>query len=290
VSHPSSDLGDQQRGTSANPSAGDVLPPYSEAVEHVTKLRQYFRTRQRVLAGEHLWDRSKAELQAAQLMEPWRFNVYQSVLSAAPAIVLGVAWGFVGPEQNAVPKSEFDVDRGAEFASTILGLLLPLLAPFSLAITSHAAARGSLERTDITPDALARSRRAYLYLDGALGLWSQMLLASVFWLGWFAFQAKAAWLAVLSAPCFLLAFIFQARVTHRVIPARLFALNGYPSSYPRFFHLSDPNRKRWSRYWSLTHTRASFAVAGIAVCFFITALVGGEVLVVIQDRVKALWK
>lgn len=63
--------------------SGDLFPPFGGVIESALKLRTFFRTRQRVLAGDALWSLSESEISGIQLMAPWKFLSYQGVLSGS---------------------------------------------------------------------------------------------------------------------------------------------------------------------------------------------------------------
>jgi len=280
---------DDMTGKTPDPSLNDVIPAWREQCDRITKFAKFFRTRRHVVAGEALWDMTKAELGRKRLMEPWPFNGYQSVLSASPAFLVGGLLAFILPEQTHAVYVNETAKRTAEFIEKIQSFLLPLFVPIALAITAYAAARGSLSRQDITPESLGRARRGYLYFDGAFGLWSQMVIASTPVFALRAFNAELVWIGVPLALAYFTAAIYQIWLTGRVIPMRLFELNGYPKTYPKLFSRKDPNAKRWSRYTIFWFLFAGFAVWAILFALVEISALGGIALVVVQDWFRHLF-
>src|SRR5712692_3227649 len=71
-----------------DPTIEDTIPEWKELCDRITNVFKFFRTRQRVLAGEPLWNMSKGLLENEHLMEPWAFNIYQLIVSSAPGAAI----------------------------------------------------------------------------------------------------------------------------------------------------------------------------------------------------------
>jgi hypothetical protein len=242
-----------------DPSWFEFVP----ALENVVKIRKYFKTRRLILDGVPLWDFTAVDLQQANLMHPWPFNLYQSLLAAAPSTALYLLGNALSPETSA------------SFAKTIESFIESLFVPLSLGIGAYAAARYSFDAGQSDAASRRRARLAYWYLDGALGLWPQIIIA----FGFLVFIATVQFAPSL-APWLLLIFLpvlFQQYwLTNVVIPARLFAINGYRAALNRGWPwLRFRKSARWSRYRLLTS-------AAIALTLALLSIVGGLVLLALE--------
>lgn len=262
----------------ADPQLKDIAPVLHDPVDRVTKLSSYFLTRSMVLRGHALWDLGKTELSSRGLMAPWTFNVYQSALSALPIICYSAINAFVYPATPTDPFADPSSAAASQFAAQIGRVFLALAVTLSLAILSYAAASGSLCPDDRTEARRARARRAYLYLDGALGFWSQMGLTT--FLGLVA--TGAPWVLF-----FLIgSVILQLRITSYVIPATLFRINGYPSDYPSLrFWQRDPLRAQWNRYLFWT-TAFGFLILVLFPALDLIAYAAGHLVAGVQSSLQ----
>jgi hypothetical protein len=240
-----------------DPGVRELLPALAAYFDQFTKLIRYWRTRRRILEREQLWACTKEELASLRLMEPWPFNLYQSTLSAAPVIVLIALAFFLGEGLKTAPDAGIAAvaveSRGKVWAGRIDAVLSTLVIPLSLGIAAFAAARGSLRRRDVTPENTRRARLAYVYLDGAHGLWSQMfLVAGAALIGAASIAGPDGTFAPLGLLILLPFGLRQAYITNRLIPLRLFKIHGYPTDYPKLFRRSS-SRGQWVRYqlWTL---------------------------------------
>lgn len=255
----------------ADPQLEDIFPWWKEVREKAKKLIWFFHTRRAVLQGEPLWEYSKEALNDKKYLTPWQFNIQQSLLSATPAIIFGYFIKLAYHNESVcVPLDQTNCEIQAGIGSGIQfllgtnpeaiaffeklsGALSALVVPIALALTSYAAASGSLLPDHKTPQSLARARRVYLYWDGAYGLWPQLLIA-LLW----SFQAATG-----AEPIIILLVAFpivawQNTLTLWKIPKGLFALNGYPNAYPASFFVwrKDANDQRWTRYRRVTAATA----------------------------------
>jgi len=213
---------------------------------------RFIKTRRLIIRGEiqTLLDVSKDGLVSLGVMGSWKFNLYQSSLSAGVsfAAVKCLNWLHPPPDQSALiqwgkllrgdlsPLSPEDIDLYSWYFS-IRATLAVLIVPFTLMPLAWAAGWASIWSKDATGAKRARARDAYLYYDAAYGFYPQTLAAltssllatsAVFGL-LLREDIGALGVAVGGGG---LAALWCAFVTGRVIPSRLFRLNGYAGTVP----------------------------------------------------------
>ena len=178
-------------------------------------------------------------------MGGWQLTLMQATFSSLPAAALIALAKFLQKTDEVRGNSQFEFVKGLfDHTSSILG---QFLAPIYLAIIVFVAAKGSLPGGKASPDAVRRARSAYLYLNGAYGLWPQMGISFfnvvVQLLSVSGFNLLWKVLSVLA-----LAFAaYQFWITSFRIPKTLIDLNGYPGDTQRnggwrFW-------RRFARYW-----------------------------------------
>ncbi len=235
------------------PALGKLL------LEPWRQYKRFWRTRTEVMAGHLL--RHPAQVASEKddsPMSAWTFNLTQSATSAAIAkIIVTVVMFFVpittaatspstklGEEEKSASTVFADaVDARAEKINEWLAVAWP---PFALAVIARLMAWGTLKTDDLVSEKKRSARLRFLYLDGALGLFPQILLATG--TGLFAALAPAASKDAFVPPETLsqsvaasLAFVvlligvpWQYILNNFVIPRRLFLFNGYS------FHMVFP--------------------------------------------------
>jgi hypothetical protein len=223
-------------------------------------------------------------------MEPWQFNIYQSVVSSAPAITLSaiIGVGFTAPTDSDLFASAVALlpPAGRGIALKIWSYLTPLWPPFSLAVASFCSAKGSLDPKDATMGSIARARRAFLYFDGAFGFIPQTILSLAtlipLLLVWLSTTERPTVVVGLTGVGILLAigswvaFARQYILSTRRIPAMLFMMNGYPTDLPDIrIWRPDPQRRRWWRYSLWGGLYLSVALLVLLLLLAGTALLGG---------------
>lgn len=196
-------------------------------------LKKFFATRRAILAPGSAAILSGDKTDRKDFMSPWKFNAFQSVLSAAPALaVLPIILSLrASIERNYDSTVKSLQDRIAGWGNEVLGTLI---VPFSLMLTVFLVRRSCLKRKDQNLENRRRAGLLYLYFDGALGLYSQMFasLAYVLWttadqiplLGSQAQSLFAGLLYIVSTGL----WIWQSLVTIRLVPRRIFSTLGYP--------------------------------------------------------------
>ena len=139
------------------------------------------------------------------------------------------------------------------FFNKIAAWIDPLSIPIMLTTVVFFFVWGSLKKSDSTPDKRNTARRAYLYFDGAYGLYSQLLMA--FGIGLFSTAAGQSLveneelLMPFLALIFLLAgsTIWQIYISTKKIPKLVFAVNGYSGKAKHFWQKSNPDDPPWSK-------------------------------------------
>jgi hypothetical protein len=186
-------------------------------------------------------------------MEPWHFNLYQSALSALPGVLVVSVLSFLGIEvaDKLTFADPFDAQVNVYYEK-FLSYLQPLVIPLALGVTCFGAAWASFEKGDRSRENMARARRAYLYYDGAYGLWTQAIMALFVTIYYIPLREKPAFIMLVSIFGFLAlaAGMWQRTIDGWKIPKALFVINGYNYEYPKwwFWFRSDAVSRGWRRY------------------------------------------
>ena len=214
--------------------------PVAEVRTKVTdwfgKLRRFRATRQAILDGECLWDYDSERLVKEGYLGPWSFDRFKTFNILFFLLVVGAVVGAVlsalYPGASAVSRNKFEA---------IHPELVPLLEPVSKLVAAgwfciafwlsgFLMGWGSIKPEDSTPERRGRATKAYLYLDGAHGLWPQ-LSWGVFAVLWFcnnrAGALGPAWAATATIFIMFPVFCWQAYVNAKKIPELLFRVNHY---------------------------------------------------------------
>jgi len=143
--------------------------------------KTFWRTRKAIIDGDQLFDQPDSEIAGKGLLPPWKFNFTESSLSAlgASALIAALSKMFgPGEYDPSAPTLVFPFSIILKVV-TILKWLLPFVPALTLFICAQAAAALSYKKDDprATNSAKKRLQRAYLYYDGAFGLYCQFLLA-----------------------------------------------------------------------------------------------------------------
>jgi hypothetical protein len=231
----------------------------------VQKAHRFWRTKRAIDRGEPLYDWSASQLAEGKYYGPWKFNTIETFLVGAIAAGAAKLVGLL----NKPAENLSQVTAPSDFASfldpEVVDMLSrtsswtqPFLAPLLMTSIVFLIAWGSLKRKDSTKVARARARRAYLYLDGARGLYAQLAIATG--AGILAGAAVGAELTdvetvskkiglsllfgiVLTAG----GLLFQFYLLSRRIPRALFALNGYSTRVCHFWQRSRPDDPPWGK-------------------------------------------
>ena len=231
-------------------------------------LGAFWRTRRATKAGEALYDLTAEQRKSEGLMDPWLFNLQESILALVLAVATVKLFDFVygdliQPVEATAPVRQYYAEI---FADTQM-MLLPFVIPLTLMLTAPTLAWGSLRKNDGTGPKRERATHAYLYIDGAHGFVAQIILmvyisfstwASAMsgsdnfddWMDLFP-SGSGLYLAVLVL--FVLSFyaaVVEFQIVMRRVPLKLFELNGYDPKIPRLFSRwwKQPNRGPLAKY------------------------------------------
>jgi hypothetical protein len=255
------------------------------------RLRQFWATRQAIQRGEDLFDCSKEDIANRKLMGPLTFNVYETTVAAMPGVVIGSVSRFIWPPA-ALSTTPLEAAIG-----DVTGLLVPFIVPTVALCLAWVAAWTSLLGEDRSRRNLRRARDAYLYFDGAYGLWPEAITSLwVLLFGWGSFFGGRS---DLSGVLFGLVYIGAQLVglvgTYHFygeqlkgIPSLLFAVNGYNAASPgdsiRMLDLLISNKKEapWRSYRWAVVVGVPIVFVLVSVCFTLVGLVGGHFLAAIR--------
>jgi hypothetical protein len=214
--------------------------PVAEVRTKVTdwfgKLRRFRATRQAILGGECLWDYDSEKLRKEGYLGSWSFDGLKTFnilfVIAAVEVVLSALY----PGDSAISRNKF---------YAIHPELVPLLERVSalvaagwfciaFSMSGFLVGWGSIKPEDYTPERRGRATKAYLYLDGAHGLWSQLswgVLAALLFYNNRAKILDPAWTAIAGISV-LPVFGWQAYVNAKKVPELLFRVNRYSDDPP----------------------------------------------------------
>jgi hypothetical protein len=162
--------------------------PIATMIEGVRKrmaeARSFWRTRRAILSGEALWDLNRTDLRKRRFVGPWKFIAMQTAVAGSVSLFVAKLLTLIFP---TIAKSPFEGGSLNPAINKLLELLTDWISPFVLPSFFSAAvfliAWGSLRSKDSCAGNRRRARAAYLYLNGALSFWNQLLLAILFpWL------------------------------------------------------------------------------------------------------------
>lgn len=270
---------DAQSGATAQPGIGEpstasargehgtdkVPAPFEELTSKLKTYASFWETRKAIVRGEYLFDYTSSQLKAKKLMSPLTFNATQSAISALAAVMLGKVIGFFYPtpghEAVALSPSADKLARMSAVAEPVRDKIADWLttgvAPFTLLVVATMIGWASLYNCDHCREKRIRARNAYLYFDAAYGFFPQMLLALssvALTTSWHVAMEKsgnvpaAFWMV--SLVVFLIAALWQARITNVSVVSKLFAANGYSPNRRTLFNLRTKieNRGPWELY------------------------------------------
>lgn len=235
-----------------------IAEPYSKAREGLDKLTKFWRTKRAIARGEPLYDWSDEQLKQKNYFGPWTFNAIETAVTGAVASGAAnlVRVVFSEPDETPPPLLPGEDAALAALIQRTSQWIDPFFIPILTTAIVFLAAWGSLRYRDSNSKSRARARRAYLYFDGAYGLFSQLFLALTLSIAMALGSTHTSRLADaapvvvgLAVILAIVAFIYQYYINLRKIPKALFALNGYASRYPHFWNRrkpDDPPMNRWA--------------------------------------------
>jgi hypothetical protein len=234
-------MGPLEKNSAAPPKEGPVQDLVIEVKEKVSIFGKFWQTRRAILRGEVLARKSTSELNSGGLFTAWKFNLLQSGISTIPALMAGKVLDTLFPP----PKLE---GFQSEFASWI-SWTLPATAPFLLFVLAQVAAWASLKRRDTNPQSKRIARSTYLYLDGAFGLYPQTLVTLgillIFWHIAHQRETHGKWfliLLIVGIAGFATGSVWQLILNLRIIPRKIFVVNGYSYRLKSFWIFRDKGR------------------------------------------------
>lgn len=204
--------------------------------DKATKYKRFRKTRQSIKQGERLFDLSADELTKLNVMGPWTFNIYETMLAAIPAQMVVTVLNFFFPYEPSspqIPKSlslyqQAFIRDYYKLAPSVHSYFKPLIVPTILLAVSSIAGWACLKKEDSTRQSRKLCRNAYLYYDGAYGLMPQTIISLVITM--WDMSVKSNVDVVYFSPILFGALAYQLYVTYHKIPTLLFHLNGYSTS------------------------------------------------------------
>jgi hypothetical protein len=212
----------------------EVIP----LIKKLNEVRKFFKTRTAILRGEPLYLSSQDELKAQGYMGPWAFNVAQTLIDSLPGMMMSAAlWVFFAVEETVQPVVADPVQ--AKLASW----LSPLKGPLTLLTLVYAIAIAALPPGYLNRANWKAAARKYLYLDGAHGFWSQLLLASSIALlsipsPALALDPGAQAIATVGLLGFVICFFWQGIITAWRIRSDMFEFD-YLKDRPQMFSVVE---------------------------------------------------
>lgn len=191
----------------------------------------FLRTRRAILDGEPLYDQPELDRREKHYLGPWRFNLTETFLAGLPGLLLSWFVSLPSPfTYPSVPDLFADPNLSSEhvlLAQRIFRDWVRGLAPFFpavvLTISAYTSGSLSLWMDDSSPERRRRARVAYLYLDGAHGLWRQMFAGFVSAMGW----ATGGSLGLAVGIASLTSLGLLVHESHSIVPRELFYAHGY---------------------------------------------------------------
>ncbi|MEG4146591.1 hypothetical protein [Microcoleus sp. Pol12B5] len=214
--------------------------------EEASPFKQFFdfkkfrKTRKAILSGDKLYEWNIKELRDRGYLAPLYFNIQESVFVALPSVVIIkiIDWRYPKPP---------DASDDWELFQGTFGALCAFVAPFVLTLLASILAKASLKKNDLSPSKIDRARKAYLYFDGAYGLYLQGLLSLVTsllgWAIWMSGQENSqepisSEIGLILLLFFLVLLALQSKITLWNIPRQLFKINGYSGQSSPWFKYS----------------------------------------------------
>jgi hypothetical protein len=191
----------------------DAVPFASSAIEKFGTAVKFAKTWWFIARGAPLWDKEPEEIEKLGLLTAWKFNLFQSVISAsiAAAVVNGVGF-FLAPEGW----------NSSVFNSFASGLIVPLTLAINALFAGYAAGFGnSLYHPDVQ-----RLVRAFLYYDGTAGIVLQTITSPILSVQLALPELRSFEILLGWWPFFVVLLAVNTYVTQIAIPSRLFALTG----------------------------------------------------------------
>ncbi|MBE9016301.1 hypothetical protein IQ272_09145 [Chroococcidiopsidales cyanobacterium LEGE 13417] len=206
------------------------------------EFQKFQKTRRAVLSGEPIYELSLEERQKQDYLDALYFNLQESFFAALPTVVIikVLNWIFENSKSPVLGETQkfFEVFQG------IRGGLTAFVAPIIFTFLASFLAKASLKKVDYTTEKINRTTKAYLYFDGACGLYFQSSLSLssslIVWLANHSIVGNSIgiWSMNFAMILLLIGLLGQLKITWWSIPRRLFRVNGYTSSNAPWFKYS----------------------------------------------------
>lgn len=251
-----------------------------EAGEKFQSLRSlaisFARTKEAITNGDELYLWSNEDISAKGYLTPWKFNLAETAATGVLASATANTIQFFAqvPEDSLASREILVNEEFTRHFENIAIWLDPLSVPVILTSVVFFFVWGSLKKRDATPEKRKIARRAYLYFDGAFGLYTQFFLA--FSIGVLSTSSSQKlfeddsliFLAVVLAVLMFAAGIWQVRVSMVKIPRLVFAVNGYSDRSKHFWQKSLPDDPPWTKL-SLAHIIMGYPLLlAVSIVFF----------------------
>jgi len=251
-------------------------PWKEEFFKELFDLKKFWNTRKAILNGVPLYDWNSNDRQRSGYLNHWTFNIKESVFVSLPAILLTRVLDFLFNDYKNKPQDFNSLDEFQkifyETSQATSQFFSAIAAPAFLTLTVFLLAWCSLKNSDSTPRKRARARSAYLYFDGAYGLYFQLLLSLVSSLTLWGSNHTAILgeipplIYIVLVILFVIGLIGQCIETYIRIPRKLFKVNDYSS------------RLRWGKYLSTLLLGSWLLSIGVVVILTILSIITATVL------------
>lgn len=227
-------------------------------LDFLAEFRKFWKTKKAVKNGVPLYDWTPFQRKEGGFLGPWSFNIQETVFATLPAIVVVKVLDFLFGKPRIETLGFDQLDRRAQVFAEIVKstdqFFNAFIAPTLITLLVFLIGWSSLNRKDSNKETRAKARQAYLYLDGAHGLFSQCALAVAFsLLAWVLVRPEIQErlpLAFTVAWGVLLAYgwLTQMYLTFSKIPKLMFQANGYSGRVRRFWQKRLSDDPPWNKY------------------------------------------
>lgn len=235
------------------------LNPVQEVINKIKSsfdvCRQFLATKNAVLKGEELYTLDNKEIIDKGYLTPWKFNAFETLMTGAFATVTTkiIQVSMQVKPTNEVQDEIIVDERFTAILNNVSSWVDPFIIPVLLTSVVFLFAWGSLKGKDSSKEKRRLTRRAYLYFDGAYGLYSQLILA--FGVGVFSSGLSETLFEDHTSPylgwgfllLLLVAFYWQIIISMKKLPKLIFLANGYTDRAKHFWQKSEENDPPWNR-------------------------------------------
>jgi len=216
--------------------------------------REYSNTKKAVLSGEELFRAPDEEVKKKGYLTPWKFNCLESIIAGGIATTLVNLFGFISrqsvnssssdsvhlwPSWAALWNDGFDprdwirLDdmESIHLYNTVASWVEPFIIPIFISCFVFSYGFCTLKTEHATKERKRIARRAFLYFDGAYGLWTQVTIAAC--LGVLSTKIGLESLKISNLFALVVVFalvsalVWQFWLLFDRIPKAIFKVNGY---------------------------------------------------------------